>query len=73
MHWVNRKNKRGGGTALFVKDDLHQSFANEFSYSTENGFDCVVVDLRESNVYKLMYHDYIVLHMYASIDILKIV
>ena len=49
VHYMNRLYKRGGGTALFVKDTIKQKCIQELSYSVENCFDVVTVEIKESN------------------------
>ena len=54
VYYANRKLKKGGGTALFVKDTLQHKCVKELTYSIENCFDVVTVEIKENrstNIY----------------------
>ena len=53
VHYINRKNKKGGGAALFVKDSVKQKTIDELTYSIDNCFDVVTVEIKDnkSNVF----------------------
>ena len=42
---VNRKHKKGGGTALYIKSDIDHTFIKELSYTIENCFEVVTVQI----------------------------
>ena len=42
---VNRKHKKGGGTALYIKSDIDHTFIEELSYTIENCFEVVTVQI----------------------------
>ena len=48
-HNVNRQNKKGGGTALYVKSELDHTFIHELSYTVENCFEVVTVEIKLKN------------------------
>ena len=47
VHYVNRKNKKGGGTALFVKDTIQQHCLKQLTYSINNCFEVVTLEIKE--------------------------
>ena len=36
VHFMNRKHKIGGGTALYITDSIKQTIVKELTYSIEN-------------------------------------
>ena len=48
VHFMNRKHKKGGGTALYIKDSIKQKCVKELTYSIENCFEVVTVEIQEN-------------------------
>ena len=42
---VNREHKKGGGTALYIKSDIEHTYASELSYSVDECFEVVTVEI----------------------------
>jgi len=42
---TNRKTQRGGGVSIFVKNSLSVTLINNFSFSVDNLFDCITVEI----------------------------
>ena len=53
VYYMNRKHKKGGGTALFIKNSIKQRRVDELTYSVEDCVEVVTAEIQEKNGSKI--------------------